>query len=78
MNREVEAYEGELALLRKQVAKFTEVVRLNASSNEVFICGVVGERDVMGLPDKLLVCPAEGLDGFAVYTKTTDYSAPGY
>jgi len=30
----------------------------------------------MGLPEMIIVCPAYGLDGMAVYTKTTDYSAP--
>lgn len=43
-----------------------------------FICGEVGETDEYGLPDKILVCPAEGLEGFALYTKETEYSAPGY
>ena len=43
-----------------------------------FICGEGGNKDTMGLPEKILVCPAYGLDGFAVYTKTADYSAPGY
>lgn len=43
-----------------------------------FICGQSGSKDKFGLPDKLLVCPAYGLDGFAVYTKTMEYSAPGY
>jgi len=43
-----------------------------------FICGQAGEKDKMGLPEKILVCPSYGADGFAVYTKTTEYSAPGY
>jgi hypothetical protein len=47
-------------------------------SGVYFICGESGERDSAGLPEKILVCPAYGLDGFAIYTKTSDYSAPGY
>jgi len=47
-------------------------------SGHYFVCGDVGDRDASGLPEKILVCPAYGLDGFAVYTKTTDYSAPSY
>ena len=43
-----------------------------------FICGEGGEKDSMNLPEKILVCPAYGSDGFAVYTKSSDYSAPGY
>jgi len=47
-------------------------------SGTYFICGEVGYRDAMGLPEKIMVCPTYGSDGFAVYTKTTDYSAPSY
>lgn len=47
-------------------------------SGQYFICGEVGDKDAMGLPDKIMVCPAYGSDGFAIYTKTTDYSAPSY
>jgi hypothetical protein len=43
-----------------------------------FICGQTGEKDNMGLPEHILVCPAVGLDGMAQYTKTKDYSAPGW
>ena len=41
-----------------------------------FICGEGGEHDRMGLPEMIMVCPAYGLDGMAIYTKTKDYSAP--
>jgi hypothetical protein len=47
-------------------------------SGQYFICGSVGEEDVYGLPKMILVCPEMGLEGFAVYTKTADYRAPGW
>ena len=47
-------------------------------SGHFFICGESGEQDSMGLPDRLFVCPAYGLDGFAVYKKDRDYDAPGW
>jgi len=47
-------------------------------SGTYFICGEAGDKDASGLPEKIMVCPAYGLDGFAIYTKTTDYSAPSY
>ncbi len=77
MNLELEAYEGELEKLRRV---HTMVRHLSAEKLEgvFFICGEAGEKDAMGLPEKILVCPAYGLDGFAIYTKTSDYSAPGY
>jgi hypothetical protein len=43
-----------------------------------FICGDAGEKDDMGLPEKILVCPSYGLDGFAMYKKEREYSAPGW
>ena len=43
-----------------------------------FICGEAGEKDSMGLPDGILVCPTYGLDGFAYYKKEKDYTAPGW
>lgn len=43
-----------------------------------FICGEAGERDQMGLPEHILICPAYGSDGMAMYTMSKPYSAPGY
>jgi hypothetical protein len=40
--------------------------------------GEGGEKDYLGLPEKIMVCPQMGSDGFAMYTKTMEYSAPGY
>lgn len=44
----------------------------------LFITGISGEKDEMGLPDYISICPTYGLDGFAMYKKHTDYSAPSY
>lgn len=81
MNLELEAYEGELRKLREENVKWRKIFsHANAERFEgvYFICGEGGEKDPMGLPLKISVCPAYGLDGFAIYTKTSDYSAPGY
>ena len=43
-----------------------------------FICGGSDEKDAMGLPKMITVCPAYGLDGFAIYKQTSEYRAPGY
>jgi hypothetical protein len=77
MNLELEAYEGELEKLRRV---HTMVRHLSAEKLDgvFFICGEAGEKDDMGLPEKIMVCPAYGLDGFAMYTKTSGYSAPEY
>ena len=47
-------------------------------SGAFFICGEGGEKDEMGLPEFISVCPTYGLDGFAYYKKHTKYSAPGW
>jgi len=44
----------------------------------LFITGISGEKDEMGLPEYISVCPTYGLDGFAFYKKHTEYSAPQY
>ena len=77
MNLEIGAYEGELAQLRK-VHKMVRHLSAEKLDGVFFICGEAGAKDNMGLPEKILVCPAYGLDGFAIYTKTSDYSAPDY
>lgn len=43
-----------------------------------FICGESGDKDEMGLPEHIFVCPSYGLDGMAIYTKTKSYSSPEY
>ena len=47
-------------------------------SGAYFICGEGGDKDAMGLPEFISVCPAHGLDGFAYYKKHKEYSAPGW
>ncbi len=77
MNLEIEAYEGELAQLRR-VHKMVRHLSAEKLEGVYFICGEAGIKDAMGLPEKIMVCPAYGLDGFAIYTKTSNYSAPEY
>lgn len=45
-------------------------------SGAFFICGEAGEKDELGLPKHILVCPAYGSDGMAMYTMSKPYSAP--
>ena len=70
----------EIAILRDKVQKYERILSklVPDVSGDFFICGNSEERDEMGLPTKLLICPSWGSDGFAIYTKTTDYSAPEY
>lgn len=45
-------------------------------SGAYFVCGESEDKDTMGLPEKIFVCPSYGLEGMAVYTKTQGYNAP--
>ena len=70
--KEITDEEYELFMKLLHVWKHTAAEKTGA----FFICGEAGERDEMGLPEMIMVCPAYGLDGFAIYKKTKDYSAP--
>jgi len=51
---------------------------LNERTGVYFICGEAGDKDALGLPEQIYVCPTYGADGFAVYEKKKEYSAPEY
>lgn len=62
----------------RKVLRIALKVLEQATGKGPFITGTGGQKDEMGLPDVLLVCPVMGLDGFAAYRKDGDYTAPGY
>lgn len=74
---EVDYYE-EVLMLRKKVEKYETILKhiMSEKTGTFFICGAGGEKDSMGLPERINVCPSYGLDGMAQYTKSKDYSAP--
>jgi hypothetical protein len=78
MNLELEAYEGELAMLRRcfQLVKHTGLAE--KMGNIYFICGEGGEKDKNGLPDSIYICPAYGVDWFQVYEKSQSSVGPEY
>ena len=77
---EIERLRGNLEKLEAENEKLKNILRkaFPEKSGHFFICGEAGEKDSMGLPEKIMVCPAYGLDGFASYKKDRDYSAPGW
>lgn len=72
----VEITEKEYELFQK--LKKVWIHSVPEKSGVYFICGEGGEKDPMGLPEFISVCPAFGLDGFAYYKKHTEYSAPSW
>ena len=72
----VEITEKEYELFQK--LKKVWIHSVPEKSGAYFICGEGGEKDPMGLPEFISVCPSYGLDGFAYYKKHKEYSAPGW
>ncbi len=70
MNLEIEAYEGELAELRKLKSLIKHEVLVEKLGDIFFICGESGDKDKNGLPDQIHICPAYGCDWFQVYERT--------
>lgn len=71
MNERIKELEEENAKLKELLARYH-------GRYQPFICGVGEEKGEDGLPTTILVCPMMGSDGFAIYKKHKNYSAPGY
>lgn len=86
MTLAVESYEGELEKLRQDVETYKKgyeaamkIVRSTYPDrfpNSYFIHGEFGEKDQNGLPEKLMIVPAYGVDWFQVYQKTDETFGP--
>lgn len=70
MNLKLEAYEGELKKLRQAYEVIRHLDLAEKLGDIYFICGEGGQKDQNGLPDKIYICPAYGVDWFTVYEKT--------
>ena len=70
MNLEVEAYEGELRKLRQAYEVIRHLDLAEKLGNIYFICGEAGAKDVNNMPEKIMVCPAYGVDFFYEYQYT--------
>lgn len=68
----------EVKELEKEIDLLRDIIRhlLADRTGAYFICGESGDKDKMGLPEHILVCPSYGAAGTAMYTKTQDYKEP--
>jgi len=68
----------ELEHLHKENARLLEELKRLYGVDRPFICGTAGGKGEDSMPEYVLVCPAYGADGMAMYKKFKDYSAPEY
>jgi len=68
----------ELERLVEKCNKQAMILQKITGKSGPFICGVAGDKGADGLNERIYVCPEYGLDGFALYKKERDYSAPGW
>lgn len=78
MNLELEAYEGELEMLRKCFKLVKHTGLAEKMGDIYFICGEGGSKDKNGLPERIHICPAFGCDWFQVYERTDKTWGPEY
>jgi len=64
--------------LVKENERMREELRKLFGVERPFICGVAGGVGADNMADYVLVCPAYGANGAAMYKKYKDYSAPEY
>jgi hypothetical protein len=64
--------------LIKENERMREELRKLFGVERPFVCGTAGGTGADGMADYVLVCPAYGADGAAMYKKYKDYSAPEY
>lgn len=87
MSLEIDVLQNTIAELEKQKRdleyKLNRLATIVATaspevSGAMYICGVGGETCKDGMREYVMICPALGADGHAIYKKHTDYSAPGW
>ena len=76
MNLEVEAYEGELKMLRLYHGVIKHTIMVEKLGDIYFICGEGGEKDKNNLPERIHICPAYGVDWFQIYERTDKTFGP--
>ena len=64
--------------LQARVDKLEQLILKYKGIHNPFICGGSKETGDDGLPNIIFVAPAMGADGFAIYQKVKNYSAPSY
>jgi hypothetical protein len=68
LNKYKDAYDAAMRIVKSTYAeKFP---------NTYFICGELGIKDLNNMPEKLMVCPAYGVDFSYIYERTKKTTGP--
>lgn len=80
LNNRIAELEKENADLKAKADRWANMVSTSIpeKTGAMFISGVAGKTCEDKMPEFLLITPAYGLEGFAMYKKHTDYTAPGW
>lgn len=73
MSAKIKKLEAELDTYKRGYEAAMRIVRSvfpEKFPDNYFICGELGQKDDNGMPDKLMVCPAYGVDFFYIYERT--------
>ena len=69
MNNAANELEAQLDLIAKQ-QKIIRRIYVEHFPDTYFVCGESGNKDQNGLPDRIEVCPAYGVDWSQIYERT--------
>lgn len=69
MNDAADELEAQLALLEKQQVIIRRIYA-EQLPDTWFVCGESGNKDQNGLPERIQVCPAYGVDWSQIYERT--------
>jgi hypothetical protein len=69
MNDAADELEAQLELIAKQ-QKIIRRIYVEHFPDTYFVCGESGSKDQNGLPDRIEVCPAYGVDWSQIYERT--------
>jgi len=76
---EIVALRSEVERLKEKCDKQATILRrLNPENfpDTYFICGELGEKDQNGLPEKIMIVPAYGVDWMQIYQRTDKVTGP--
>jgi len=76
---EIVALRSEVERLKEKCDKQATILRrLNPENfpDTYFICGELGEKDQNGLPEKIMIVPAYGVDWMQIYQRNDKVTGP--